>query len=117
MGSSPTARTICFRLRYSAMSVVALAKRMLRRNEVKASLMKYVYILQSENQRDRFYVGSTVDLDRRLDEHNSGNSVHTNKYRPWKMKTYVAFDDHGRAGAFEAFLKTGNGRIFAKKRL
>jgi len=99
------------------MSGVAIAKRMLRRNEVKASPLKYVYILQSENQLDRFYVGSTVDLDRRLHEHNSGNSTHTNKYRPWKIKTYVAFDDHTRADAFEAFLKTGNGRIFAKKRL
>lgn len=79
--------------------------------------MKYVYILQSEDQPDRFYVGSTLDLQRRLAEHNAGNSIHTNKYRPWKVKTYLAFDDHGKADAFEAFLKTGNGRTFSKKRL
>jgi len=79
--------------------------------------MKYVYILQSEEQPDRFYVGATVDLKRRLEEHNAGKSIHTNKFRPWKIKTYLAFDDHKRADEFEAFLKTGNGRMFAKKRL
>ena len=79
--------------------------------------MKYVYILQSEAQPDRFYVGSTVDLEGRLGEHNSGDSIHTNKFRPWKVKTYSAFEDHDRADAFETFLKTGNGRAFAKKRL
>jgi len=79
--------------------------------------MKYVYILQSEMQPDRFYVGSTTDLKRRLGEHNAGDSIHTNKFKPWKVKTYLAFEDHGRADTFEAFLKTGNGRAFAKKRL
>ena len=79
--------------------------------------MKYVYILQSELDHERFYVGSTFDLKRRLAEHNAGQSIHTNKYKPWRIKTYLAFDDHDRADAFEAFLKTGNGRQFTKKRL
>lgn len=79
--------------------------------------MRYVYILKSEIQSERFYVGSTNDLDRRLAEHNAGHSVYTNKYKPWKIKTYIAFNDDKQADAFEAFLKTGNGRIFAKKRL
>lgn len=79
--------------------------------------MKYVYILQSEANPDKFYVGSTIDVRRRLAEHNSGKSIHTKKFTPWKVKTYLAFEDHGRAEAFEAFLKTGNGRMFAKKRL
>jgi len=79
--------------------------------------MKYVYILQSEIQSDRFYVGSTINLKRRLAEHNAGQSIHTNKFKPWRIKTYLGFEDHGQADAFEAFLKTGNGRAFAKKRL
>jgi hypothetical protein len=29
----------------------------------------------------------------------------------------VGFSDESQADAFEAFLKTGNGRFFAKKRL
>jgi len=67
--------------------------------------MKYVYILQSEVQPDRFYVGSTADLQRRLEEHNAGNSVHTNKFKPWKVKTYLAFEDHGKADAFDTFFE------------
>lgn len=56
--------------------------------------MKYVYILQSEIAPDRYYVGSTVDLKRRLSEHNDGHSIHTNKFKPWRLNDYLAFDDH-----------------------
>jgi putative endonuclease len=79
--------------------------------------MKYVYILQSELDLNRYYTGLTDNLDRRLEEHNSGKSIHTNKFKPWKIKTYIAFSDHKKAEEFEAFLKTGNGRAFLKKRL
>jgi predicted GIY-YIG superfamily endonuclease len=64
---------------------------------------------------DRRYTGSTTDLKRRCKEHNDGKSIHTNKYRPWKLVTYIAFSDEKKADVFEEFLKTGNGRIFAKK--
>jgi len=77
--------------------------------------MKYVYILQSEIEPDRYYTGVTTDLKRRYKEHNDGESIHTNKYRPWKLKTYIAFSDELKAEEFEAFLKTGNGRAFVKK--
>jgi predicted GIY-YIG superfamily endonuclease len=77
----------------------------------------FVYILQSINFPDRFYSGYTVDLQRRLDEHNQGKSIHTNKYRPWKIRDYFAFDDERRAKDFEKYLKTASGRAFQKKRL
>ena len=77
--------------------------------------MKYVYILQSKIDPERFYIGCTVDLKRRFTEHNSGNSIHTNKYKPWKLRTYIAFDDPQKADEFEAYLKSGNGRVFARK--
>ena len=79
--------------------------------------MKFVYILKSEVDPERFYIGSTTSIDRRLAEHNNGESPHTNKYKPWKIKTYIAFDNAERADDFEVFLKTRNGRIFSKKRL
>lgn len=89
-----------------------------RCNEVEAGeKMKYVYILQSELDPNRYYTGLTDDLSRRLEEHNSGQSIHTNKFKPWKIKTYLAFSNHKKADEFEAFLKTGNGRAFIKKRL
>jgi putative endonuclease len=79
--------------------------------------MKYVYILQSLTTPDHFYTGITADLDARLSKHNSGEVAHTSKYRPWLIKTYVAFTNDDRALAFEKYLKSGSGRAFAKTRL
>jgi len=77
----------------------------------------YAYILQSETDRDRFYTGFTEDLDSRLKSHNSGESHHTLKYRPWRIKTAIAFSDRQKALDFERYLKTPSGRAFSKKRL
>jgi len=38
-------------------------------------------------------------------------------FRPWRIKSYVAFADEARAIAFEKYLKSGSGRAFAKARL
>ena len=51
--------------------------------------MRYVYILESIDS-EQFYVGITADLQRRLATHNAGEVTHTSKYRPWKIRTYVA---------------------------
>ena len=67
----------------------------------------YVYILQSTTDPDRHYIGKTSDLKRRLSQHNSGNVTHTNKYKPWLLQTYTAFNSEEKATNFEAFLKTG----------
>ena len=79
--------------------------------------MKYVYILQSEQDTDRFYTGVTDDLKARISKHNAGDVSHTSKHRPWRIKSYLAFTDEGRALAFEKYLKSGSGRAFAKKHL
>lgn len=79
--------------------------------------MKYVYILQSVTDREHFYTGITDDLDARLSKHNLSEVSHTSKYRPWRIKTYIAFTDGDRALAFEKYLKSGSGRAFAKARL
>ena len=79
--------------------------------------MKYVYILQSLTDDEHFYTGITDDVEARLSTHNSGAVVHTAKYRPWRVKTYIAFTDAVRATAFEKYLKSGSGRAFAKARL
>ena len=77
----------------------------------------YVYILQSESDADRFYVGLTDNLRARLKKHNKGDAPHTSKFRPWKIKTAIAFTDRERASRFESYLKTASGRAFTKKRL
>ena len=79
--------------------------------------MKYVYILESLGSPGRFYTGMTQNIDSRLETHNSGSVPHTAKFRPWRLKSYVAFTDTTKAHAFDAYLKSGSGRAFAKKRL
>ncbi|UJW84559.1 GIY-YIG nuclease family protein [Devosia sp. SL43] len=79
--------------------------------------MQYVYILRSLSDPERHYVGTTADLKARLAKHNEGGVAHTSKYGPWRIKTYLAFDDEAQAFGFETYLKTGSGRAFAKKRL
>ncbi len=77
----------------------------------------YVYILASEKDPNRFYAGFTENVKGRLAEHNSGKSIHTKDFRPWRIKTCVAFTNRQSASAFERYLKTSSGRSFAKKRL
>jgi putative endonuclease len=89
----------------------------LRSNVGGLNRMKYVYILRSVAFPDRYYTGITEDLRRRMQKHNAGEVSHTSKYKPWKLKTYMAFSDEKRAFAFERYLKSPSGRAFAKKRL
>jgi putative endonuclease len=79
--------------------------------------MKYVYILESLAAEGHFYTGISDDLKGRLTKHNAGKVTHTSKFRPWRIKTYVAFADEARAIVFEKYLKSGSGRAFAKARL
>ncbi len=77
----------------------------------------YVYILQSVKDENRFYTGFSEDIDYRLKDHNSGKNTHTKKYKPWRIKTAIAFTDRDKALEFERYLKPPSGRAFAKKRL
>jgi predicted GIY-YIG superfamily endonuclease len=77
----------------------------------------YVYILQSETDAQHFYIGFTEDLQLRLKVHNAGQVTHTAKFRPWRIKTAVAFTERERAIKFESYLKSASGRAFVKKRL
>jgi predicted GIY-YIG superfamily endonuclease len=80
-------------------------------------MFTYVYILQSEAPQQHYYVGMTSDLRKRLARHNEGAVPHASRYRPWMIKTAVAFRDPQRAAAFERYLKSPSGRAFARKRL
>ena len=77
----------------------------------------YVYIIQSLKNPDRFYTGFSEDLDNRLKAHNQSKDPHTAKFKPWKIKTAIAFTDRDKALDFERYLKSPSGRAFAKKRL
>ncbi len=77
----------------------------------------YVYILQSQSDSERFYIGLTEDLKARLKKHNAGEVPHTAKFKPWRVKSAIAFTSRDRAADFEKYLKSSSGRAFAKKRL
>lgn len=77
--------------------------------------MYFVYSIQSEVNPEHYYIGITADIERRLAEHNSGKSIHTNKFKPWKLVAYTAFVEEIKAKNFETYLKTGSGRAFSKK--
>ena len=49
-------------------------------------VMKYVYIINSLENSDRYYVGITGDLKARLAKHNAGDVTHTSKFAPWNSK-------------------------------
>lgn len=78
--------------------------------------MFYVYLIESLSTYGQRYVGLTADLKRRMQEHNSGKSAHTSKYRPWRLVTYLTFSDRAKAESFETYLKSGSGHAFATKR-
>ncbi len=79
--------------------------------------MYYVYIIRSISYPGQIYVGSTINLKKRLSDHNAGSTSHTEKYKPWKLITYTAFEDKSKAYEFEEYLKSGSGRVFRDKRL
>lgn len=78
---------------------------------------RYVYILETLASPAHYYIGMTEDLEARICHHNQGSVPHTAKYRPWRIKTAIAFKDSTRASDFEKYLKSSSGRAFAKKHL
>ena len=79
--------------------------------------MYYVYRIQSVSFTERFYIGFTADLRKRIEAHNAGKNTSTAPFRPWRLMFYAAFDEEQRARDFELYLKTGSGHAFANKRL
>lgn len=78
--------------------------------------MRYVYVLRSSVDGE-LYVGSTYDLDKRLDEHNSGRVPATKERLPLKVLHYEVFRNKYDAYFREKWLKTGWGRRYLKKTL
>jgi predicted GIY-YIG superfamily endonuclease len=67
--------------------------------------MTYVYLIQSIALPDQKYIGRSSNIQRRLDAHNEGNSPHTSKYKPWKLVSYIAFEDECKSYEFEFYME------------
>lgn len=78
-------------------------------------LKRFVYGLRSVADANRYYVGVTSDVPRRIEWHNAGRCPHTAKGKPWELVVSIEFTDEQRALAFEKYLKSGSGRAFARR--
>ncbi len=65
--------------------------------------MGYVYILKLVNER--YYVGSTIDIDRRFLEHQSGEVLSTANLRPLELVFFQRYPTPAEARKIEYKLK------------
>ena len=80
------------------------------------SLMFYTYVIESKKSK-RWYTGSTNDLRKRFNQHNTGKSTWTKHAMPWKLVYYEACLDERDAKSRERYLKSGMGKRYLKNRL
>jgi predicted GIY-YIG superfamily endonuclease len=76
---------------------------------------RFVYILRSDVDPNRHYVGLTCDVRQRLRWHNAGQNTHTARAKPWSLIVSLEFASDQSAWRFERYLKSGSGRAFAKR--
>jgi putative endonuclease len=76
---------------------------------------RIVYILRSETDLDRHYIGITNDVAARLEWHNRGPSGHTVSYRPWPLLISLEFRSERDVIQFEKYLKSDSGRALTKR--
>jgi len=77
--------------------------------------MFYTYVLKSTKD-NKFYVGSTSDLRKRVKFHNQGRVKSTAYRKPLVLVYYEACLNKSKAEERERFFKTGFGKGFLKKR-
>jgi putative endonuclease len=78
--------------------------------------MYYVYVLRSIPY-GKLYKGFCSDLEKRLDEHNSGKTKSTKHFIPWQIAYYECYDSIDEAIARERYFKSAAGRRLLKNLL
>jgi predicted GIY-YIG superfamily endonuclease len=76
---------------------------------------RIVYIIRSDADPSRHYVGITSDVRGRVEWHNHGPCGHTVSHRPWLLVVSMEFPTEREAVRFEKYLKSGSGRAFTKR--
>jgi putative endonuclease len=71
--------------------------------------MENVYVLRSRKD-GKLYIGLTNNLDRRIDEHNSGKVPSTKGRRPLELVYFESYRDRKEASEKEKHFKSGKGR-------
>jgi putative endonuclease len=62
-------------------------------------------------------VGSTDNIERRLEEHNIGKSKFTSIYKPWKLVYTEDYSTRESALKRERYLKSASGRRYLKSKV
>ena len=78
--------------------------------------MFYTYIIKSKKD-GKLYTGSTKDLRKRFNEHNSGRVISTKNRGPFVLIYYEACLNEQDARCREKYLKSGMGKRYLKNRL
>jgi putative endonuclease len=81
-----------------------------------ASLMYYVYILQSQ-RNGRYYIGCTHNMVQRLEQHNSGMTKSTRNLRPWCLVFTEEFETLSQARSRELEIKSWKNRTYMQEKL
>jgi len=76
----------------------------------------YVYVLRSQKD-EKFYVGYTKNVQKRLEEHNSGHVQSTKDRRPLKLIYWEGCINQQDATRREKYLKTAWGKRYIKTRV
>jgi len=66
--------------------------------------MRYVYLLKSVN-KDFYYIGSTYNLEKRMEKHVQGKCNTTKRYLPVRLVYYEAYTSDYDANTREEKLK------------
>ena len=78
--------------------------------------MWFVYVLKSKLDFE-YYIGSTNDINRRFEEHNSGTVISTKPRIPFSLEAYICVKTKNKAIQLEKYLKFGSGNAILKKRI
>jgi putative endonuclease len=78
--------------------------------------MYYVYVLKSLKDNN-LYIGQTSDLEKRIDEHNSGICKSTKARIPFKIVHSETYETRSEAMKREKELKSGKGRKYIRELL
>ncbi|MEQ9301815.1 MAG: GIY-YIG nuclease family protein [Cyclobacteriaceae bacterium] len=71
--------------------------------------MCYVYILRSK-KFNKHYTGQTKNLNKRIEEHNSGKTKSIKAYIPFELIYFEEFSTRKEALEREKYFKSGCGR-------
>jgi len=76
----------------------------------------YVYVLQSDKDNN-FYVGFSIDLTRRIKEHNKGKVISTKTRIPVRLVYWEGCLSQQDATKREKYLKSSWGKRYIKNRI